>query len=86
MSERLVAVKIDADLSSFKTAMAGVKGSVSSALSGVKSGFSDMESSGNSTSRNIQNSFLNSFAKIAAGAYVLKSVFNFGTNFILIFL
>ena len=80
MSERLVAVKIDADLSSFKTAMAGVKGSVSSALSGVKSGFSDMESSGNSTSRNIQNSFLNSFAKIAAGAYVLKSAFSFGAQ------
>lgn len=80
MSERLVAVKIDADLSSFKTAMASVKGSVGSALSGVKSGFSGMESSGNNTSRNIQNSFLNSFAKIAAGAYVLKSAFGFGAQ------
>lgn len=80
MSERLVAVKIDADLSSFKTAMASVKDSVGSALSGVKSGFSGMESSGNSTSRNIQNSFLNSFAKIAAGAYVLKSAFSFGAQ------
>ena len=52
-------------------------GAVAGSLLG---GFSGMESSGNSTSRNIQNSFLNSFAKIAAGAYVLKSAFSFGAQ------
>jgi len=80
MSEKLVAVKIDADLSSFKTAMSGVKTSVGSALSGVKSSFGGMEGGASSTAGNIQSTFLNTFAKVAAGAYVLKSAFGFGAQ------
>ena len=82
MSNKVIAVKIGADIGELRKSMGIVQSTVASTMGTVKNSFSGFSKSGSESANQVKDSFINSFAKIAVGAQALKGAFNFGTSLV----